>query len=222
MFNPLVCRPLTTPAAGGKSPAVIFEDANLENALEWTIKAIMARTGQVCIAASRIYVQRTIADRFIDMYVQRMKEAVKQMGDPENPETMYGPLVDKIAFDRVKSMIDRAKDQAELVVGGSSIGESGCYVEPTVFVNPKPNAEILTDEVFGPVSVVSIFDTEDEVVAKANDTEYGLMAGVFTRDITRALRVSSRVESGVVGINCVSYVSDVNLAEKMSTDSWPC
>lgn len=136
-----------------------------------------------------------------------MREAVKDMGDPEDPNTAYGPVVDKISFERIKGMIDRAKNEAELVVGGSAIGNNGCYIEPTVFVNPKPNAEILTDEVFGPVSVVSTFETEDEVLAKANDTEFGLMAGVFTRDITRALRVSSRFESGVVGINCVSYVS---------------
>jgi acyl-CoA reductase-like NAD-dependent aldehyde dehydrogenase len=183
----------------------------LDNALEWAIKAIMARSGQVCIAASRLFVQRSIADEFIKRYVQKMGEAAKVMGDPEKPDVAYGPLVDKLAFDRVKGMIERARGEAELVVGGSPIGSSGCFIEPTVFVNPKPNAEILTDEVFGPVSVVSIFDTEEEVLAKANDTEYGLMSGVFTRDITRALRLSSKLESGVVGINCVSYVSQVSL-----------
>ncbi|KAH7012806.1 aldehyde dehydrogenase domain-containing protein [Ilyonectria destructans] len=192
---------------GGKSPAVIFEDANLENALEWTIKGIMARSGQVCIAASRVYVQESIADEFIAKYIQKMREAVNNMGDPEDPNVAYGPLVDKISFERVKGMIERAKGEAELVVGGSCIGETGCFIEPTVFVNPRPAAEILTDEVFGPVSVVTTFETEDEVLAKANDTEFGLMSGVFTRDITRALRVSSKLESGVVGINCISYIN---------------
>lgn len=199
---------------GGKSPAVIFEDANLENALEWTIKAIMARSGQVCIAASRVYVQKSIADEFITKYVQKMREAVNNMGDPEDPNVAYGPLVDKISFDRVKGMIERAKGEAELVVGGSSIGETGCFVEAAVFVNPKPAAEILTDEVFGPVSVVTAFETEDEVLAKANDTEFGLMSGVFTRDITRALRVSSKLESGCVFSSTCHQTSS-------NTSKWP-
>ncbi|EGX95798.1 aldehyde dehydrogenase X [Cordyceps militaris CM01] len=196
---------------GGKSPAVIFDDANLENALEWTVKAIMARSGQVCIAASRVYVQKSIAKEFIQRYQQKMLDAAKSMGDPEDPNVAYGPLVDKISFERVKGMLERAKDQAELVVGGGVIGNSGCFIEPTVFVNPKPGAEIVTDEVFGPVSVIDTFETEEEVLAKANDTEFGLMAGVFTRDITRALRVSSKFESGVVGINCVSYVRPTSI-----------
>lgn len=105
-------------------------------------------------------------------------------------------------------MIEQGKKDAELVVGGVQYGDNGCFMEPTVFLNPKPGSQILTEEVFGPVAVINTFDTEDEVVDLANDTEYGLMAGVFTRDITRAMRVSSRIESGVVGINCVSVVSD--------------
>lgn len=167
----------------------------------------MARSGQVCIAASRVYVQKSIAKEFIERYRQKMLYAVKSMGDPEDPNVAYGPLVDKISFERVKGMLERAKGEAELVVGGGTISNSGCFIEPTVFINPKPGAEIVTDEVFGPVSVIDTFETEEEVLAKVNDTEFGLMAGVFTRDITRALRVSSKFESGVVGINCVSYVS---------------
>jgi acyl-CoA reductase-like NAD-dependent aldehyde dehydrogenase len=180
----------------------------MDNAVEWALRAIMARSGQICIAASRIYVQRSIADEFIKRYVEKMRQAAELMGDPFDPDTAYGPLVDKLAFDKVRGMIERAKaGQAELLVGGNSIGKTGCFIEPTVFVNPKPKAEILTDEVFGPVSVVSTFDTEEEVLQKANDTEYGLMSGVFTRDITRALRFSSKLEAGIVGVNCASVVS---------------
>ncbi|EEU33622.1 uncharacterized protein NECHADRAFT_56373 [Fusarium vanettenii 77-13-4] len=192
---------------GGKSPAVIFDDANLENAVDWTVKAIVARTGQVCMAASRVYIQRSIAKDFLARYTERMREAVEHVGDPEDPNVAYGPLVDKASFERVKGIIERAKGEAELVVGGNTIGDSGCYIEPTVFMNPRSNAEILTVEVFGPVSVVNVFETEEEVIEKANSSEFGLMAGVFTRDITRALRMSSRFESGVVGINCVSYIN---------------
>ncbi|KAI3113374.1 hypothetical protein CBS147333_2812 [Penicillium roqueforti] len=192
---------------GGKSPAVIFEDANLENAVTWTINGILARTGQVCVAASRVYVQRSIASKFIDLYCARMKDAVKDIGDPQEVETKFGPLADAAAFKKVQAMIARAKNECELAVGGNRIGDQGCFLEPTVFLNPKPDAEIYKNEVFGPVSVIKTFDTEAEVIELANDTEYGLMAGVFTRDINRAMRVSSKIESGVVGVNCVSVMN---------------
>lgn len=192
---------------GGKSPAVVFEDANLENALTWTVNAIMARSGQVCVAASRVYVQRSIADKFIEEYAKKMKAAAAKMGDPSEQDTAYGPLVDKLAYERVEKMIERGKTEAKLVAGGGKLGETGYFIEPTVFVDPRDDAQILHEEVFGPVSVVIPFDTEKEVIQRANDTEYGLMAGVFTRDVTRALRVSAKLDSGVVGVNCVSVVS---------------
>lgn len=169
----------------------------------------MARSGQVCVAASRVYVHHSILDTFLLRYVKSMEAAALEMGDPQDANTRYGPLVDKAAFERVHEMIELAKTEAELVVGGHQLGTTGCFIAPTVFVNPKPDAEIYKKEVFGPVSVVKSFETEEEVLTKANDTEYGLMAGVFTRDISRALRVSNLVESGVVGINCVSLVSQI-------------
>lgn len=189
---------------GGKSPAVVFEDANLENAVRWTVNGILTRSGQLCVAASRVYVQKSIAPQFIQEYNKLMKEAVADMGDPQNQDTKFGPLIDQSQLERVKGMVERAKSEAELVVGGAQHGETGCFMEPTVFLNPKDDSEIYQDEVFGPVSIIKTFETEEEVVEAANDTEFGLMAGVFTRDITRALRVSSAIESGVVGVNCVS------------------
>ncbi|KFY91690.1 hypothetical protein V498_05364 [Pseudogymnoascus sp. VKM F-4517 (FW-2822)] len=192
---------------GGKSPAIVFEDANIDNTLTWTINGVLARSGQVCVAASRIYVQRAIAQQFISAYTTKMKEAVSRLGDPQDPSVAMGPLADRTSFNKVKAMIEQGKNDAELIVGGVQYGDSGCFLEPTVFLNPKPGSQILTEEVFGPVVVINTFDTEDEVVHLANDTEYGLMAGVFTRDITRAMRVSSRIESGVVGINCVSVMN---------------
>ncbi|KND87156.1 Retinal dehydrogenase 1 [Tolypocladium ophioglossoides CBS 100239] len=172
-----------------------------------TVNGILARSGQVCVAASRVYVQRSISEKYISQYLAQMKAAALEMGDPQDPETKYGPLADTAAFERVREMISRGKEEAELVIGGPRMDNKGCFIEPTVFLNPKPEAEIYRNEVFGPVVVVKTFDTEDEVVAAANDTEYGLMAGVFTRDLKRALRVSGRIESGVVGINCVSMMS---------------
>ncbi|EXJ84878.1 hypothetical protein A1O3_05553 [Capronia epimyces CBS 606.96] len=189
---------------GGKSPAVIFDDANLDNALTWTINAILTRSGQLCVAASRVYVQRSIADRFIEEYKTRMKAAAQDMGDPQDPTVKLGPMVDQAQLERVKQMVDRGRAEAELVVGGNQYGETGCFMEPTVFLNPRDDAEIYRNEIFGPVSIIKTFETEEEVLKLANDTEFGLMSGVFTKDITRALRVSAALESGVVGVNCVS------------------
>ena len=189
---------------GGKSPAVIFEDANLENALKWTIDAILTRSGQLCVAASRVYVQKSVADQFIEEYTKRMRLAVNDFGDPQDPAVKFGPMVDESQLERVKKMVERGRAEAELVVGGGRLGDKGCYMEPTVFLNPNEDAEIYRSEIFGPVSIIKTFETEEEVLKLANDTEFGLMSGVFTRDITRALRMSSALESGVVGINCVS------------------
>lgn len=192
---------------GGKSPAVIFDDCNLDNAITWTINAILARSGQVCVAATRVYVQKSISEKFIEKYVEKMKAAASDLGDPQDPSVKMGPLVDASQLERVKAMVMRGKEEAELVVGGVQHGETGCYMEPTVFLNPKADAEIYKKEIFGPVSVVKTFETEEEVLKLANDTEYGLMSGVFTRDISRALRMSAKLDSGVVGVNCISYVS---------------
>lgn len=189
---------------GGKSPAVIFEDANLKNAVEWTVNAILTRSGQLCVAASRVYVQKAIAEEFIEEYTKRMKAAASDFGDPQDPNIKLGPMVDQAQLDRVKAIVERGKSEAELVVGGAQLGDTGCYMEPTVFLNPKDDAEIYKNEIFGPVSIIKTFETEEEVLKLANDTEFGLMSGVFTKDITRALRMSSALESGVVGINCVS------------------
>lgn len=192
---------------GGKSPALVFDDCDLENALTWTINAILARSGQVCIAASRVYVQRGVAEQFIKLYSERMRAAVGKLGDPQEVATVMGPLVDQGQFERVKGMIERGKEEAELVVGGVRYGETGCFMEPTVFLNPKPDAEIYRKEIFGPVAIIKTFETEEEVLKMANDTEYGLMSGVFSSNISRCLRISSLLDSGVVGINCVSYVN---------------
>uniref|UniRef100_A0A0B7KHL4 aldehyde dehydrogenase (NAD(+)) n=1 Tax=Bionectria ochroleuca TaxID=29856 RepID=A0A0B7KHL4_BIOOC len=187
---------------GGKSPAVVFDDANLDNAVTWTVNGIITRSGQLCVAASRVYVQEGIAEKFIKLYVEKMKAAADDLGDPQDPSVKLGPLVDEGHLERVKAMVERA--EAELLVGGARHGESGCFIQPTAFLNPKDDAEVYKEEIFGPVSIIKTFKDEDEVVRLSNDSDFGLMAGVFTRDITRALRVSANIEAGVVGINCVS------------------
>jgi len=192
---------------GGKSPAVIFDDCNLDNAVTWTANAITANTGQVCFAASRVYVQEGIYDEFIKRYKQAMLDKAKAVGDPDKPETSIGPLVDEAQFNRVSGFIQRGQQgQGKLLVGGQRIGDKGFYIEPTVFTDVDPSSEIHTQEIFGPVSVVRSFKTEEEIMKLSNDTNFGLMAGVFTQDINKALRVASEFDSGMVGVNCVSLM----------------
>ncbi|KAI1423214.1 aldehyde dehydrogenase [Xylaria sp. FL1777] len=208
---------------GGKSPAVVFDDANLENAVSWCVNAITMNSGQVCFAASRVYVQEGIYDKFVEKYKQAMEERAKAIGDPDTAETLMGPIVDKAQFDRVSGFLERGRNQGTLLTGGSRVGDQvsingrfevygaltsrllqGFFIEPTVFTDVPEDAEICKNEIFGPVAILNKFKTEEEIIAKANDTNYGLMAGVFTQDINRAMRISSEIDSGMIGINCVS------------------
>ncbi|OBT74476.1 hypothetical protein VF21_06610, partial [Pseudogymnoascus sp. 05NY08] len=192
---------------GGKSPAVIFDDANLENATEWCVNTMTVNSGQICFAPSRVYCQAGIYDRFLELYGKKF--AAKKMGDPENKDTSLGPVIDKAQYDRIVSMITTAESekQGTLLQGGRGTPGKGFFIQPAIFVDTKKNATIYKDEIFGPVVVINRFETEEEVVTKSNNSKYGLMAGVFTQDINRALRVSSEFDSGVVGINCISTIS---------------
>ncbi|KAK4619481.1 Aldehyde dehydrogenase [Fulvia fulva] len=193
---------------GGKSPAVVFNDCNLDNAVTWTVNAITGHSGQVCFAASRVYVQEGIYDKFIEKYKEAFEERTKALGDPDSESTLMGPLVDEAQFKRVTGFIERGKsyEAGTLLTGGARVGDKGYFIEPTIFTNVKPDAEIHTDEIFGPVSVVRTFKTDEEVLKISNDSEYGLMAGVFTQDINKAMRVASAFDSGMVGINCISLM----------------
>ncbi|KAH8651837.1 Aldehyde/histidinol dehydrogenase [Tricladium varicosporioides] len=192
---------------GGKSPAVVFDDANLDNAVTWLSNAITANTGQVCFAATRVYVQEGIYDKFVAGYKKALQEKAKTIGDPEDDSTVMGPLIDKAQFDRVSGFIERGKNgQGTLLTGGSRVGDKGFFIEPTVFENVKADAEIITQEIFGPVAVLNSFKTEEEIIEKSNNTNFGLMAGVFTQDVNRAMRMASAFDSGMVGINCVSLM----------------
>ncbi|KAK1763973.1 aldehyde dehydrogenase domain-containing protein [Phialemonium atrogriseum] len=194
---------------GGKSPAVVFDDADLENAVKWTVNALTTNSGQICFAATRVYVQAGIYDKFIEAYVEGFKNKMKMMGNPDDANSEIGPVVDKAQYDRIMNIICTAQDDREgtLLAGGSSLdSEKGYYIQPTVFCNTRPDAPIYKDEIFGPVAVINKFESERDVVRRSNDSRYGLMAGVFTQDINRALRVSSRFDSGVVGINCISHI----------------
>lgn len=191
---------------GGKSPAVVFNDCDLDNAVKWCVNAIAANTGQVCFAASRVYVQEGLLDQFTKRYKAALEERAKAISDPEDDATMMGPLVDEAQFQRVAGFIERGTQsrQGTLLTGGRRVGDKGFFIQPTVFTGVAPDAELYREEIFGPVAILNPFKTEEEAIQRANATEYGLMAGVFTQDINKAMRVASEFEAGMVGINCVS------------------
>ncbi|KAK0640552.1 aldehyde dehydrogenase domain-containing protein [Cercophora newfieldiana] len=196
---------------GGKSPAIVFDDANLEKAVEQTQKSVQSNSGQVCMANTRIYVQRGVAERFVSAFTKRFA-AVKD-GDPLAKETNHGPQADEVQYRNVMRYIEQGKASGKLAVGGVGKLESknGFFIEPTVFLDTPETANIMKEEVFGPVVNINTFDTEDEVIAKANDTEFGLYAAVYTRNINRAMRVAKALESGYVGINCTSPLTGRDL-----------
>ncbi|KAF2488571.1 putative aldehyde dehydrogenase [Lophium mytilinum] len=179
---------------GGKSPSIIFEDADMENALTNHSQNFLMNSTQVCIAASRTFVHESIAEKF----VEGLKARFETLGDTPG---FMGPLVDKVQFDRVKSYLEIGKKEAELITGGSQKGKDGFFIQPTIFLNPAEDARIYREEIFGPVITIKTFKTEEEVLRMANDTEYGLAAYVFTSAISRALRVAGKLEAGLVNIN---------------------
>lgn len=196
---------------GGKSPAIIFEDANLEKAVNQTQHSIQANSGQICMANSRIYVQKSIADKFIALFKEKFA-AVKD-GDPTHKETNHGPQADEVQYRNIMSYIEEGKKSGKLELGGrGKLEEKGGYfVEPTVFTDTPEDAKIMKEEVFGPVVNINVFETEEEVVKKANDSEYGLYAAVYTRDISRAMRMVKALESGYVAVNCTSPLTGRDL-----------
>lgn len=185
---------------GGKSPSIIFADADIDKAGIGAALAIFFNSGQVCLAASRLYVEESIFDKVMDKVAAAA--ASFKVGNGRDADTMIGPLVSRAQQDRVMGYIDQGRsDGAELLVGGNRRGDSGYYVEPTIFVNAKPDAPIVKNEIFGPVLVATPFKDADEVVRAANDTRYGLAANIWTRDLSRAHLTARKLHAGVVWIN---------------------
>ncbi|WP_374563091.1 aldehyde dehydrogenase family protein [Ideonella sp.] len=189
---------------GGKSPNIIFADADLEGAVEWAMIGVFFNQGEVCSAGSRILVERGIAERFVARLAERANAMTigDGMGNPD-----IGAIVSQAQLDKVLAHIERAKAQgARLVCGGERYTEGGCaqgfFVRPTVFDGCTREMDIVREEVFGPVVAVQTFTTEAEAIAMANDTPYGLAGGVFTTDGARALRVIKELRAGVTWINC--------------------
>ncbi|KAE9391896.1 aldehyde dehydrogenase [Gymnopus androsaceus JB14] len=189
---------------GGKSPNIIFEDADIEQAIKWAAIGIFSNSGQICVAGSRIFVQEGIYDTFMQGFSRTAKGMSMKTGDPFASGTMHGPVVSQTQFDRVMGYIDSAKaDGAEVFVGGErhSLSE-GFFIEPTIFADCTPAMKIVQEEVFGPVAAVIKFRTEEEVIEMANDTNYGLGCAVFTENVSRAIRVSNALEAGTAWVNC--------------------
>ena len=185
---------------GGKSPLLIFDDANLENAVSGAILANFYSTGQVCSNGTRVFVQKGIRDAFLARLKERLSLAI--IGDPLDEATTIGPMVSQRQLDIVLGYIEQGKAEgARLVVGGNRIAGNGYYIEPTVFADVTDSMTIAKEEIFGPVMAILDFDHEDEVISRANATEFGLAAGVFTADFSRAHRVIDALDAGTCFIN---------------------
>ncbi|KAL4752332.1 hypothetical protein BDW72DRAFT_192081 [Aspergillus terricola var. indicus] len=185
---------------GGKSPALIFDDADLESAAQATQFSIQCLSGQTCMANSRIYVQESVADKFLTLFKEKFGSAV--LGNPLESGTTHGPQVDGLQYERVRSYITIGEQDGKLSMGGDA--GNGYFIKPTVFESVPEDSRIVKEEVFGPVVVINTFKTEEEAIKKANATEFGLYASVLTKDLGRAVRTSKLLEAGTVGINTTS------------------
>ncbi|MEI5677636.1 MULTISPECIES: betaine-aldehyde dehydrogenase [unclassified Mesorhizobium] len=189
---------------GGKSPLIVFDDADIENAIGGAMLGNFYSTGQICSNGTRVFVQKGLHGRFVERLVERTKKI--RIGDPLDPETQMGPLVNKAQHEKVLGYIEIGKqDGATLACGGNVPSlqgfEGGCFVEPTVFTGVTDDMRIAREEIFGPVMSVLSFDSEEEAIERANATEFGLAAGVFTRDLQRGHRVIGELQAGTCWIN---------------------
>ena len=189
---------------GGKSPNIIFDDADFDVALEFALFGIFAGQGEVCSAGSRLLVQKGIAERFVPCLAEAARHIV--VGDGLDPDTEMGPLITRAHLDRVMNYIDIGKREgAQLLFGGQRLTEgrfaSGNFVTPTVFTNTRPDMRIVQEEIFGPVLAIQIFEDEADAVRLGNNTVYGLAGGVFTRDVAKGMRVLKRLRAGITWLN---------------------
>jgi succinate-semialdehyde dehydrogenase/glutarate-semialdehyde dehydrogenase len=185
---------------GGNAPFLVFEDANLEHAVEQAVVAKMRNGGESCVAANRFHVHESVAEEFSARLAERL--AAMPVGRGTDDGVLVGPLIDATQRDKVAELVDDAVGKgAGVLTGGGKVGERGHFFAPTVLSGIAPDTELLREEIFGPVAAVATFSTDDEAIAAANNTEYGLVGYVFTSDIRRAFRVTEALEVGMLGLN---------------------
>ena len=190
---------------GGKSPVIVFDDADIPNALKWVFYGIYANQGQICTSTARIYIHENIYDDFVKRFIAYTKKHAI-VGDQFDEATFIGPLISKNQFDRVLNYVQVAKDEGATLINGGDVfpgrpNGKGYFVQPTLFGDAKPSMRIAQEEIFGPFGVFFKFSNTEDVIKIANDTRYGLASALFTKDVTRAVRVSQKLQSGMVWIN---------------------
>lgn len=192
---------------GGKSPNIIFPDADLEKAVQWSAWGINMNYGQTCHAGTRIYVHEDVYDKFIELFTARMKEVV--VGDNFDESTDQGPQNSKLQHDKIKGYLEAGQKEGATVALGGKAHEApggGYFIQPTIFTNVTPEMKIVKEEIFGPVVTVTKFKTEEEVLELANNTTYGLAAGIHTNDYQRAIRVTNKLKAGTAWVNMFNFV----------------
>ncbi|KAI1783727.1 aldehyde dehydrogenase [Ganoderma leucocontextum] len=190
---------------GGKSPSIIFDDADIDQAIKWAAFGIYYNHGQCCCAGSRIFVQEKIYDDFLKRFTEHTKTL--KVGDPFSPETFQGPQINQQQYDRIMGFIDSGKTEGATVhFGGNRVGTEGYFISPTIFTDTKPDMRIVQEEIFGPVCVVIKFKDEADIIRQANDTVYGLAAAVFSQNVTRALSTAHKIKAGTVWVNAANML----------------
>ncbi|KAJ7595491.1 NAD-dependent aldehyde dehydrogenase [Mycena floridula] len=191
---------------GGKSPSIVFDDADIEQAVDWCFHGLFWNHGQACCAGSRIFVQEGIYDKFLAKFTEK-SQSIK-VGDPFEKGMSQGPQVNQTQYDKIMGYIDSGKQEgAKLHLGGDRFGTEGYFINPTIFTEATPEMKIVKEEIFGPVGVVIKFKDDAEAIAMANDTEYGLACGVFSQNITRALTTAHKLKAGTAWVNIFNQLN---------------
>jgi succinate-semialdehyde dehydrogenase/glutarate-semialdehyde dehydrogenase/succinyl-CoA reductase len=191
---------------GGSDPFIVLDDAILDKAAEGAVKGRFINCGQSCVASKRFFVGKNIADEFIELFIKKASQL--KVGDPMSIETDLGPISSKDGLETISGIVDDAKEKgAEILLGGSKMEGNGFFYKPTILTNVKPEMRIATEETFGPVAPITIVENESEAIKLANESEFGLGASIWTKDLAKADKMSRRIESGIVSVNHV-VISD--------------
>ncbi|XP_012685831.2 retinal dehydrogenase 1 isoform X2 [Clupea harengus] len=191
---------------GGKNPNIVFADSDLEYAVQQAHHGLFFNQGQCCLAGSRVFVEEPVYEEFVRCSVEMAQRKV--LGNPLDPRVDQGPQIDKKQFDKILELIESGRREgAKLECGGGPWGQKGFFIQPTVFSDVRDDMRIAREEIFGPVLLIMKFRSVEEVIQRANDTQYGLAAGVFTSDISKALTITSALQAGTVWVNCYNAMS---------------